>query len=77
MTQYTFKVGDRVAFSQQFLRNAGMFTGWAPDARGTIRALNRLGLDTVAAIQWDGTPSHGQVLTANLWPADKLHLEPS
>jgi hypothetical protein len=72
------KVGTRVAYSREFCRNTGQFTGWTPHARGTVRALNRLSPSgpTIAAVEWDGAPSQGQVNVLNLWPEAKLHLEP-
>lgn len=36
MKKITFSRGDRVGYAAKFLRNAGMFTGAAPQRRGVV-----------------------------------------
>jgi hypothetical protein len=47
------KVGDRVAYGRQFLRNIGCVTGDLPRARGIVAALVTVGEVTLAEIDWD------------------------
>jgi hypothetical protein len=77
-----FGPGDRVAFSRDFLRNTGQFTGpdkpahFGPFARGEVvscQELPRVG-STLVTVCWDdGTLSN--VLAGNLVRVDRLHLE--
>ncbi|WP_316172953.1 hypothetical protein [Bradyrhizobium sp. SZCCHNRI2049] len=69
-------IGTRVAFSREFLRNTGQFTGWAPFARGVVHSLLPLSDDRfVATVSWDDGSASG-VLNVNLVREDRLHLEP-
>lgn len=76
-----FAFGMRVAFSRQFLRSTGQFTGHdapassGPFARGTVKAVERLSSCTLVFIHWDDGRA-GKVLDVNLVPVDRLHLEP-
>ena len=72
MTQ--INIGDRVAFSRQFLKSTGQCTGWAPFARGTVSALAPLGGIALAVIEWDGGQG-SKVLVSNLVRQDRIHLE--
>jgi hypothetical protein len=48
------QVGDTVAYSKEFLRSTGQYTGDVPHARGQVTALISLGGDvTLAEITWD------------------------
>jgi hypothetical protein len=70
-------VGDRVAFSRAYLQSTGQYTGWAPFARGAVRAMNELAPGCVLChVMWDGKPITMTVNRANLWREDRLHLEP-
>ena len=56
MTQHTpqFVVGDKVAYSVQFLRSIGMSHGEMAHARGTITGFTPIGRDTLLAdIAWN------------------------
>jgi uncharacterized protein (DUF736 family) len=77
-----FGPGDRVAFSRDFLRNTGQFTGQdkpahnGPFARGAVLSWQELsrGGSTLVSVQWDdGHVSN--VLAGNLVRVDRLHLE--
>lgn len=48
-------IGDRVAYSVQWLRSIGTITGELPAARGTITELQDLGGLVLATIDW-GNP---------------------
>lgn len=69
-----FKVGDRVAYRAGFLRSICDYSHESASKRGTIVAMP---LDILAEIDWDGGSSAARrVHVGNLWPADKIHLEP-
>jgi hypothetical protein len=80
MTTSRITVGCRVAFSRQFLRNTGQYTGWAPFARGkvtNIRVVTPGVLGCIIAdIAWDDAPP-SPVNIANLVREDRIHLEPA
>lgn len=60
------KVGDRVAYARQWLRNTGQYTGDAPQARGTVTAVEQVGETRLATVDW-GTPDlPDRVNVANL-----------
>jgi hypothetical protein len=74
----SINIGCRVAFSRQFLRNTGQFTGWAPFARGVVTwqsAPIRDGMHRVT-VEWDDK-SLSNVLDCNLVREDRIHLEPA
>lgn len=76
-TQDTIAVGTRVGYASAFLRNTGQHTGWAPFAKGTVTELHDIGARMhLAVVQWDDQTKPGRVLTSNLWPLDKRHIEP-
>jgi hypothetical protein len=58
----TFKIGDKVAYSVQFLRSIGETTGEMPFARGTVTAIQPLGSLQLVTIDWEG----------NYTPPDKV-----
>lgn len=70
------EIGMRVKFARTFLQSTGQFTGWAPFAKGRVIALDTLCPElTIATVRWgDADPS--RVNVKNLWPADRIHLEP-
>lgn len=72
-----FNVGDRVAYARTFLQSTGMITGEVPFLRGTVDGTLEIGGRQVAHVLWDGHDEPIHVLSSNLWPADKLHLEPA
>ena len=65
-----FNPGDRVAYRAEFLKSAGMHTGWAPFARGEISEINGI----LCVIKWDDAPP-SSVNCGNLVREDKIHLE--
>jgi hypothetical protein len=74
MPQQQFNVGDAVAFSRDFLRNTGQFTGRAPFIRGTVASVDKLPGLTLALVNWnDGCRS--RVNVHNLVLVGRLHLE--
>jgi len=74
----TIRKGHRVAFSRDFLRSTGQFTGpdnptsRGPFARGTV--VEMLPSPPLAVIRWDDD-NVSRVLAANLVRLDRLHLE--
>jgi hypothetical protein len=74
---HPFKPGDRVAYSREFLRNTGQFTGEAPFKRGTVISVHdhRSYGPLLVHLRWDGTTLGCNVNASNLVHADRLHLE--
>jgi len=63
------KVGDRVAYSVQFLRSIGMSHSEAARGRGTIRAIEGQQPQAVAVVVWaDGQDLPTRILLTNLAP---------
>lgn len=77
----TFNHGDRVAFTREFLRNTGQFTGkpaptnFGPFARGTVMESEDLAGTVLVRVMWDDGVIRGS-LNRNLVLASRLHLEP-
>lgn len=62
-----FQVGDKVAYSVQFLKSIGMSHGEMAHARGTITGFYPLSAQTtLAEITWAKGEFPGRVNTANL-----------
>ena len=84
MKTANFKVGERVAYSRNFLRSIGVYTGQMPFARGTIDELSVLsGSTMIAHVVWDDmraeTPNGSlpsRINVANLVRAKNIHKEP-
>lgn len=71
------KIGDRVAFSREFLRNTCQYTGWAPFARGEIIAFVELSKGhSLARILWDDC-AITNVHPGSLVREDRIPLEPA
>ncbi len=52
--EQSIKVNDRVAYTPEFLRSVGEYTGPMPFARGRVLRLDRLTSDlTLASILWE------------------------
>ena len=67
--------GDRVAFSRDFLRSTGQFTGRAPFVQGVVDSVETLPGLSLALVTWnDG--ERGRVNVKNLVLLSRLHLEP-
>ena len=69
MTEFKCEIGDRVAYSAQWLRNVGLQTGDMPQLRGTVVELKDLGSRVIATVDWDlnGAPyTVMRVLVVNL-----------
>jgi len=69
------KVGDRVAYSRQFLRSIGCYTGDMPHARGTVTGLVQVGSVTLADIDWNLPDLPARVIEKNLVLASRLAFE--
>jgi hypothetical protein len=69
-------IGDRVAYSREFLRNTAQHTGWAPFARGEVTGFVELSKGYILVeVRWDdGTGSN--VLPVNLVREDRIPFEP-
>ena len=62
-----FEIGDRVAYSVQFLKSIGMSHSDMAFARGTIESFMPLGSSTLlAGIKWTAGEFPGRVNVANL-----------
>jgi hypothetical protein len=71
------QIGDRVAFSREFLRNTGQYTGEAPFARGEVIAHVELSKGHVLArVLWDSCQITN-VLPVNLVREDRIPFEPA
>lgn len=78
------EIGERVAYARTFLRNTGMFTGWAPFARGVVLSKTSFAGGELCRIQWDNAPADvaerpyiRAVLDCNLVRVADLHKEPA
>jgi hypothetical protein len=60
------QVGDTVAYSRQFLKNTGQYTGDAPFARGKVTGLTPLGQLLLAQVLWDREDLPNKVNVKNL-----------
>ena len=61
-----FKLGDKIAYSVQFLKSIGMSHGDMAHARGHITGFMPLGDSTLAEITWNKGEFPGKVNVANL-----------
>lgn len=59
-------VGDRVKYSRDFLRSAGMYTGPVPFAMGTVVKIEPLGDGKLITVNWGDPNIPNRVLEANL-----------
>jgi len=71
----TIQVGDRVAYSRDWLRSVGAMTGELPFRRGWVRdVIVCMGGTVIANVEWtDG--GMAMINVANLVRGDRLHLE--
>lgn len=69
------KVGDRVAYRRQFLRDIGCYTGDLPQARGEVTALVRIGDIVVAEVDWDLPDVPERVNVRNLCSVARIAFE--
>ena len=62
-----FEIGDKIAYSVQFLKSIGMSHSDMAHARGTVRDFMPLGTSTIlAGIVWDKGEFPGRVNVKNL-----------
>jgi hypothetical protein len=61
-----FELGDKIAYSVQFLKSIGMSHGDMAHARGQITGFMPLGDSTLAEITWTKGEFPGKVNVANL-----------
>jgi len=66
------KVGDIVKYASEFLRNTGQYSGPVPFMEGTV--LSVYGDPPIVEVDWGDHRS--RAMASNLWPKNKLHLEP-
>lgn len=64
--QFTVEIGDKVAYSAQFLRSTGMAHTPAAHARGVVTEIKPLGSITLATIAWDNPDIPERVAVPNL-----------
>jgi hypothetical protein len=62
----TFKIGDRVAYSFQWLKSAGMLHSEYAQGRGIVTAVKPLGSGALVSIDWQKGAGAPRVLAANL-----------
>ena len=69
MRQYKipdFKVGDRVAYTVQWLRSTGMSHSELSHARGEVIGITRLGERALIEVKWTVNDLPNRILDANL-----------
>jgi hypothetical protein len=64
--KFSVEVGDKVAYSVQFLRSIGMSHSDMAHARGTVSSVMPLGSIQLASIDWGGADMPGRVNVQNL-----------
>lgn len=71
-----FVPGARVCYARTFLQSIADYSHATASRRGTvIEFTGRDGYDVVL-VQWSDEKEPRHVLGCNLWPADRIHLEP-
>ena len=61
-----FNIGDKVAYSVQFLKSIGMSHSDMSRARGTITGLKTIGITVLAEIDWNDPEIPSRVNVVNL-----------
>lgn len=72
----SINVGDKVAYSTQFLKSTGEHTGPIPFARGVVKDIRKIGGVSLATVEWDTPEAPEKVNVFNLVRVDRMHLEP-
>lgn len=67
--------GERVAYSREFLRSIGEYTGEMPQARGTVLELITIGETTLARLDWHGAELPERVNVKNLVLVNAMQWE--
>jgi hypothetical protein len=62
VTTSAINIGDRVAYSRNFLRSTGQDSGWAPFSRGTVMSFTA----GMALVRWDGIATPTTINIYNL-----------
>lgn len=75
--QLNVDVGDRVAYSRNFLRSIACHTGPIPFARGTVKAVRWYGSHPIATVEWEAEhmADEAGVFAGNLVRVADMHLE--
>ena len=73
---HNFKVGDKVRYSREFLRSIQDYTAESANREGTVIKIDIKGFENFVKIKWEDEEGLHFALSRNLWPADKIHLEP-
>lgn len=73
--KYEIKIGTRVRYAREFLRNTGQQTGEAPFLRGVVSAVHTYGVLKLAYVFWDGDDKEHHINIKNLVAEDRVHLE--
>ncbi len=60
------QVGDRVAYSVQWLRSIGCYSGDLPQARGVVTGIQQRGGLELATVDWGTEDIPARVLISNL-----------
>jgi len=68
-------IGTRVAYTRDFLRSTGQFTGDAPFLRGEVIDIMNLNQLRLALVKWDGFEEPRTINIKNLIPVNRIHLE--
>jgi hypothetical protein len=67
MKKFSVSVGDKVAYSVQFLKSIGCYTGDMPQARGTVTKVQTFGGSLeLATIEWNMPDMPEKVNVQNL-----------
>lgn len=74
-TRHTYTEGQIVAYAAKWLRSIGWYTD--VPRNGIVRAVRPWSdYDDLVTVEWcDGYTC--KVISANLWPYDRLHVEPA
>lgn len=61
------QIGDRVAYSKNFLKSTGQYTGDIPFARGIVTAIQFIAPTySLVTVDWNNTDIPGKVCHSNL-----------
>jgi hypothetical protein len=66
VSKFTVVVGDKVAYSVQFLRSIGCQAGDLPFARGVVKDVVMFGVNQLVTIEWDIPNIPPKVMAFNL-----------
>lgn len=63
----TLEIGDRVRYTRTFLQSISAYTGWYPQARGTISRI----IGELAFVTWDNPSGVNDPAAVNLFNLER------